>query len=844
MRDKAKKKEQFSNRTEELRRQIVRSGKAGAERGQTENELRPEIFFKAFEVNPVGLAMISFPDGRYIEVNRAFRRLTGYTRNETVGRTPTDPSLRDVTESNAGILNLLKDNGTCRNLEFALRRKSGESRTCLFSAELIKMGPETFVISAVLDITGRKRAEEHLQWELGVNTSLASLAHTLISGPLNIDTIADIFLDRSMSLTGSRLGKVSHIDFQNGRLACPAIIRVAEGPGQAKDKETVFKRFSGLWDWAWERQRPLLTNTAADDFRSTGPPDEYVSGERFLSVPLKLGDEFVGQIAVVDSDRDYTNSDLEAITRLAGLYTVAMGHTNFDQALMESEQKYRELADSLPEAVFEIDDRENLVYLNNTGLRIFGMVKEDLQTGVSIFDLLIEKEHNRLNLALSRGSSRESLASLEFIAKRKDKTTFPMVVNSARIIRNGKIVGFRGIAMDMTEAQNAEAERRRIESQLRQARKMEAIGTLAGGIAHDFNNILAAVLGYTELALKDIPQDSRAKERLEQVLKAAYRAKSLVKQILSFSRQTEQKQKPLQIGPLAEEALEFLRASLPTTIEIRQNMETHSGMVLADPTQMHQMLMNLCSNAAHAMRESGGVLEVNLTEVRLDAEAAARSADLGPGVYQKITVSDTGQGMDQETMDRIFEPFFTTKGPGQGTGMGLAVVHGIVKGHGGAMTVWSEPGKGAIFHVFLPLIKGETVDQPLADAGPVSRGAERVLFVDDEEALAALGHDMLEYLGYQVTSLTSSLEALELFRKEPGSFDLMITDQTMPCMTGDELARSILAVRPDIPIILCTGFSEKVTVDEALEIGVKKFLMKPLAVRKVAEVIREVLDSG
>ncbi len=423
------------------------------------------------------------------------------------------------------------------------------------------------------------------------------------------------------------------------------------------------------------------------------------------------------------------------------------------------------------------------------------------------------------------------------INEKKDGTTYKVEVSISPIRdKAGAIMHYVVIERDVTH----EAE---LETQLRQVQKMEAIGTLAGGIAHDFNNILAAIMGYAEMALYDVPEEAPGRRNLEHVLKAGYRGKDLVKQIITFSRRSEQERMPMRISPIAKEALKLLRASLPTTVEIRQNIKAKSGMVLADPTQIHQVLMNLCSNAAYAMREEGGVLEVNLADVVFDSVDAAPYPDLNPGPYLKLTVTDTGHGMDRATIERIFDPFFTTKRPGEGTGMGLAVVHGIVKSYGGAIIVDSEPGKGSMFEVFLPRIEGDLLPEADADA-PLPTGNERILFVDDEEDLVDMVQQMLERLGYSVIAKTNSLEALEVFKAQPDQFALVITDQTMPHMTGADLAKELMCIRPDIPIILCTGFSEVISVEEAKALGIREFVMKPFATREIAEVTRHVLDGN
>jgi CheY-like chemotaxis protein len=319
------------------------------------------------------------------------------------------------------------------------------------------------------------------------------------------------------------------------------------------------------------------------------------------------------------------------------------------------------------------------------------------------------------------------------------------------------------------------------------------------------------------------------------------RAKDLVQQILIFSRQSKQEQKPLQMDSIVKEGLKLLRASIPTTIEIRPNIERERGMALGDPTQLYQVLVNLCVNAAHAMREKGGVLGVSLMNVDFDA-ASAQQPDLKPGPYLRLTVSDTGHGMERAVMQRIFDPYFTTKGPGEGTGMGLAVVHGIVKNHGGAITVDSEPGKGTAFHVYFPRM--ERGGGPEAEAAAsVPTGSERILFVDDEKTLVDMVKQMIESLGYKAVGRTSSIEALEAFRAQPGQFDLVITDQTMPNMTGEMLTKELLRIRPDIPIILCTGYSELITEEKARALGIRKLLMKPVVRAELARIIRHVLDQ-
>ncbi|MDM8525304.1 response regulator [Desulfococcaceae bacterium HSG8] len=382
-------------------------------------------------------------------------------------------------------------------------------------------------------------------------------------------------------------------------------------------------------------------------------------------------------------------------------------------------------------------------------------------------------------------------------------------------------------------------------TQLRQAQKMEAIGTLAGGIAHDFNNTLGAITGYTQLTLYKLPKESPLRNYLDQVLNASYRAKDLVDQILTFSRRREKAERiPVQIAAIVKEDLKMLRAPIPSTIEIRQDIEDDTGTIEADPTQIHQVIMNLCTNAAHAMEKSGGVLEVSMTRTDFDEQEASLHPDLKPGSFVKLTVKDTGHGIPSGIMDRVFDPYFTTKEPGEGTGLGLAVVHGIIKSHEGAISVESSPGKGTTFHVYFPGTSEIKKSQEVKTVDEPSLGRhEYVLFIDDDKVLAYMGQKALEHIGYKVDTRTDSIEALEVFRKTPDLFDLVITDLTMPGLTGEDLALEMMKIRPDIPVILCTGYSERISDESAVATGVRRLLLKPLELNNLAKVIREVLDK-
>ncbi len=395
---------------------------------------------------------------------------------------------------------------------------------------------------------------------------------------------------------------------------------------------------------------------------------------------------------------------------------------------------------------------------------------------------------------------------------------------------SGRIINYAGLERDVTQEH-------KLQEHIRQLQKMEALGTLAGGIAHDFNNILVPILLNTEMALVDADRESSISHYLNLVLEAANRGKDLVKQVITFSRQKEQKREPVDLVVVVREALKFLRSSIPKTIEIRDHCEAESAIVRADATQIHQVLMNLGSNAAYAMRQNGGILDVTLAATEVDEATAAQNQHLKPGSYLRLSVSDTGQGMTSEVKERAFDPFFTTKKPGEGTGMGLAVVHGIMKSHGGIINVTSNLGKGTTFDVYLPRLK-EEIKSRTASSNEIPTGKERVLLIDDEEFLIQSVKPMLERLGYRVAACTLPLKALEMFRSEPEAFDLVITDQTMPLMTGEKLAGELLRIRPDIPIILCTGYSEQIHEEEAKARGIREFVLKPFSISEIAQKIQ------
>ncbi len=506
-----------------------------------------------------------------------------------------------------------------------------------------------------------------------------------------------------------------------------------------------------------------------------------------------------------------------------------------EEKLRKSEERYRAYFEENIAGAYISSPEGRLIACNEEYKNIFGFesTRQALDTPITEFSKDPGARTEFLRLIETEKQVRGYAPNLIKV----DKTPIHLLENASGVFdEKGRLKYIRGFILDVSR-------QRKLEARLRQAQKMEAIGTLAGGIAHDFNNILFPVLGHTEILLQDIPDDSPTHDRLKKIYAGALRARDLVKQILTFSRQDGFELITMKLQPIIREAMKFIRSTIPTTIDIRENISTTCPSVRADATQIHQIVMNLTTNAYHAMAETGGFLTVSLKEIRID-RGDIINPDIEAGDYACLSVADTGVGMDRDVIDKIFDPFFTTKEKGKGTGMGLSVVHGIVAGMNGFIRTYSQPGKGTEFNIYLPLAACSPEGQKTRDHGLVPGGSETILLVDDEEDIVGLESQMLERLGYHVEARHSSIDALDAFRKNPGAYDMVISDMAMPDMSGDRLAGELMKIRPDIPVLLCTGFSEAMTEEKVAALGIKGFLNKPIPADTFAQKIRQILDEN
>ena len=772
-------KRQVARKTQYLKKEIKK-------RKRVEDSLRrsEEKFRILYNSSPDMYASVSPDDASIMLCNETLLKKTGYSRKEIIGSPIYKIYHDDCINDAKKVFQQFVETGVVQNKELILKRKDGTKIDVSLNANAVKdeTGKILHSISSWRDITEHKRAEDTLK------KSEKKLKSIFRAAPTGIGVVSD----RVFQQVNNRFCEI--IGYSKNELI-------------GQDAKIIYPSDEEYEYVGKEKYVQIINKGTGTVETRLQHKDGKIINVILSSTPIDLDDLSKGVT--------FTALDITYLKKK-------------ESELLESKEKYRSMMEAMDDAAYICSSDFHIEYMNPSMIN---------RTGYDATNELCYKVVHGLDKRCSwcvfeKVMKGESI-NYEIVSPLDDKIYH--VFNSP-IFHADESVSVLVIFHDVTEL-------KKMESHLQQSQKMESIGTLAGGIAHDFNNILFPILGHTELLMADILEDNPFRESLNEIHTGALRARDLVKQILTFSRQESGELILMKIQPIIKEALKLIRSTIPTTIEIKQDIQADCDVIKADPTQIHQIIMNLATNAYHAMEDTGGALSVSLKEVEF-SEHDVISPDMTSGVYICLAMADTGIGMDKNVMEKIFEPFFTTKDKGKGTGMGLSVVHGIVKSMDGAIQVYSEPGKGTEFKIYFPVEKNSFDKQNNQIKQPIQGGIEHILLVDDEKGIIEIAKQMLKRLGYQVTSRTSSIEALEAFRNNPDKFNLVITDMGMPNMAGDKLAVELTKIRPDIPILLCTGFSETMSEEKAAALGIKGFLLKPIVLKDLAQKVRELLDNN
>jgi PAS domain S-box-containing protein len=754
---------------------------------------------KLLETSPVSIAVVN-KEGKISQANAMAENTLGLKRSDLYNRAYNDPAWR-ITDYNGNNFpeeklpfQIVKKTGSAVfGVEHAIEWPDGKRVLLSINSAPLFDGDGNFdgVVSAIENVTERKEAQERL---------LKSEAH----------------LEEAQ--------RIAHVGSWNW-------IAATDAPTWSKELCRILEVDPDRPVPSMAEQDRLYTPDSMVRMRSSAE-NAMQTGNPYEIELERLRDDGSRRWLLARGERWYDEQG-----KIIGLRGTALDITErkeAEKALRESEEKYKLLVEKADEAIFVAQD-DFIKFPNPKTIEITGYSEEELST-IPFVDLIHPEDKQMVAERYRQRLSGEKPPS-DYTVRiiNKNGSELWLQINAAPITWEGRPATLN-IIRDITE-------QRQLEEEVRQSRKMESIGTLAGGIAHEFNNMLGIIIGNTELAMDDIPEWNPAADCIQEIRTASLRAKDVVRKLLSVARKTPTSRKPIQISPIIRESLGLLRKTIPATIDIRQNIQCSTEMILGDATELNQVVINLCTNSVHAMSEQTGVLQVDLETIQLDRKSAIRYENLNPGGYAKLTVRDSGFGIKPGLFEQIFDPYFTTKDVDEGLGMGLAVVHGIVKKHDGAINIESEVGKGTTVEVLFPLIEGQEVIS-IKETETHPTGTERILVIDDESSLVKMVTQILERSGYEVVGKTSSPDALKAFKEDHERFDLVITDVAMPEMSGERVAQEIIQIRPDIPIILCTGHSDRMDENRAMALGIKSFVMKPLERTDLTKTVRKVLDEA
>jgi two-component system, cell cycle sensor histidine kinase and response regulator CckA len=799
-------------------------------RAEAALEESEERFAKSFKNNPAWLAIVHVETRKLLEVNDAWTRLLGYTREEAIGRTAVELGIYDE-ETYRKIMEEAEAKGSVRNVEVSMKTRAGENRVLLASREVIGIKGEPYLLAMGLDITDRKHAEQESRLN---ERRLESLVRISQHAPKDFRNLLDYALDEALTLTGSTIGWFGSYTEEGKRLTILAWSSNAMEDGEVPPKSIVLSiHDAGIWAEGIRRREPFILNDCQNsNTNQTDWPRGCTELSRLLTVPIFSGGRIVAAATVGNKTDDYEKTDARQLTLfMDSVWVIARAR--------RSEEAQRRLSTAIEQAsegVLITDPQGIVQYVNPALEKITGYRRDELIGRTP--GILKSGEHDAAFYRHLWGTIRAGKTwSGHFTNRRKDGQLYQEEATISPVRdASGQIANFVAVKRDITE-------QLRLSSQLFQAQKMEAVGTLAGGVAHDFNNILQVVLGYSELMLSDEHFPERYREDLTRVHQTAGTGADLVQRLLTFSRKTEVKPRPLNLNRRIEQLQKMLSRTLPKMIEMELILADDLAAINADPTQMEQVLMNLAVNARDAMPE-GGRLIIRTENTALDEHYCTTHLDVEPGRYVLLSVSDTGNGMDKDTAQHIFEPFFTTKGPREGTGLGLAMVYGIVKQHGGHITCYSEVSQGTVFSMYFPALVSEEEAITKESKGVLPGGSETILLVDDEQMIRDLGTRILTKAGYTVIAASNGKEALEVYRTQNSRISLVIMDLIMPEMGGKQCLENLLALDPSVRVVVASGYSLDGATKELLALGARGFVNKPYDMRQVLEIVRSVLDQG